>query len=133
MLSERVVLLATRSVRSLALGALGIALPLALEANALGTARIAYVLSAGLGGATLLVVLGPGAKVRNRKGTFKHTPTKHDIGRMPRSRARFACWAGVCEMFKRSRRSVSLTHLIDTGVRFVKAADPRIVTFISRR
>ena len=66
MLSERAILLATRSVRSLALGALGIALPLALEANALGTARIACVLSAGLGGATLLVVLGPGAKVRNR-------------------------------------------------------------------
>ena len=41
MLSERAILLATRSVRSLALGALGIALPLALEANALGTPVVA--------------------------------------------------------------------------------------------
>ena len=47
----RRVLLFSRAARSLAVGALGVALPLALEGEGLGTGRIAKVLSAGLFGA----------------------------------------------------------------------------------
>ena len=55
--STRTVLLAARSTRSFAIGLLGVALPLALEAATEG-ARVATVLAAGLAGATALVALG---------------------------------------------------------------------------